>query len=72
MTIEFYRGNLIVSVNNEDELEEVKYTLDLIEKILRMSIDYDVTGDYEISVSVADYDEYRTIKSKIYDHCSVV
>lgn len=72
MTIEYYRGNLIVSVNNEDELEEVKYTLDLIEKILCMSIDYDVTGDYEISVSVADYDEYRTIKSRIYDHCSVV
>lgn len=71
MTIEYYRGNLIVSVNNEDELEEVKYTLDLIEKILCMSIDYDVTGEYEISVSVADYDEFLTIRRKIYDHCSV-
>ena len=62
----------IIFVYEKDDLYKVIKTLEFISKLLCSKLDYDVDFDEnEISVSVADYYEFKTLQRKLYDHCEV-
>ncbi len=62
----------IITVCNLKDLLEVINTLKFISKLLCLKLDYEVNPDEkEISVSVEDYYEFKTLQRKLYDHCNI-
>lgn len=73
MKICYSSEQLIVTDLAPDDFPEVVGTLKFLEKLFCAPIDYDEdAANSEIRVYIADYYEYRTLRSKIYDHCNVI
>ena len=62
----------IITVCNQKDLFKVVNTLNFISKLLCLKLDYEVNlNENEISVSVEDYYEFKTLQRKLYDHCNI-
>ena len=62
----------VITVCDQQDLFEVVNTLKFISKLLCLNLDYEVNlNENEISVSVDDYYEFKTLQRKLYDHCNI-